>query len=341
MPKENPTITIEDHYEISEKGTMTNGGPRPISRRNSAYDDSHHTSNAEIDYMSFDRISTTVQYLEKRTHYRPKISIICGSGLDFLHHATAGLADLLESPDILDYSDIPNFPISTVPGHKSRLLFGKLNNIEVMLMQGRFHHYEGYSMQLCGMPIRVMKLFGIENIIVTNAAGGLNPEFKAGDIMMIRDHINLPGFTGAHPLKGPNDHRFGGRFFALNNCYDRRFRKLGRDIAHEIGMGSSFHEGVYTMLGGPNFETVAELRMLKTCGVDAVGMSTIPEVLVASHCGIRIFAFSLITNECIVDEHSSESANHEEVIQTAKEKEKTLRTFVSRVVEGIHDLTNH
>jgi len=317
---------------IVEKGTMTNG-IKPIARRNSVYDEVPHSTNTEVDYMSFDRISTTVQFLEQRTDYRPKIAIICGSGL-------AGLADLLESPDILEYSEIPNFPISTVPGHKSRLLFGKLNNIQVMLMQGRFHHYEGYPMQLCGMPIRVMKLFGIENIIVTNAAGGLNPEFKAGDIMMIRDHINLPGFTGAHPLKGPNDHRFGGRFFALNNCYDRRFRKLGRDVAHEIGMGSSFHEGVYTMLGGPNFETVAELRMLKTCGVDAVGMSTIPEVLVACHCGIRVFAFSLITNECIVDEHSSESANHEEVIQTAKEKEKTLRTFVSRIVEGMDALTN-
>jgi len=336
MPNQN-NMTVENLSDIPEKGKMTNGTTnineyRPISRRSSIFEEVPQTTNAEIDYMSFDRISTTVQFLEKRTHYRPKISIICGSGL-------AGLADLLESPDIFDYADIPNFPISTVPGHKSRMLFGKLNNIEVMLMQGRFHHYEGYPMQLCGMPIRVMKLFGIENLIITNAAGGLNPEFKAGDIMMIRDHINLPGFTGAHPLKGPNDHRFGGRFFALNNCYDRRFRKMGRDVAVEIGMGQSFHEGVYTMLGGPNFETVAELRMLKTCGVDAVGMSTIPEVLVACHCGMSVFAFSLITNECIVDEHSSESANHEEVIQTAKEKEKTLRLFVSRVIEGINELT--
>lgn len=285
----------------------------------------------KIDYMSFDRISITVKYLMDKTLYRPKIAIICGSGL-------AGLADLLENPDIFDYSDIPNFPMSTVPGHKSRLLFGKLNGIELMLMQGRFHHYEGYPMELCGMPVRVMKLFGIENIIVTNAAGGLNPAFKAGDIMMIRDHINLPGFTGAHPLKGPNDHRFGGRFFALNNCYDRDYRKMAREVGNEIGMGNSLHEGVYTMLGGPNFETVAELRMLRTCGVDAVGMSTIPEVLVACHCGISVFAFSLITNECIVDEDSPESANHEEVIQTAKEKEMTLRSFVSRVVEGMNKM---
>lgn len=337
MPIENDLkkMVLKNGHDDSEKELMTNGYR---SRGNTISEDDHNKSVdsklQSVDYMSFDRITMTATFLSEGTKYRPKIAIICGSGL-------AGLADLLEHPDIFDYSDIPNFPLSTVPGHKSRLLFGKLHGIEVMLMQGRFHHYEGYSMQLCGMPIRVMKLFGIENIIVTNAAGGLNPNFKAGDIMMIRDHINLPGFTGAHPLKGPNDHRFGGRFFALNNCYDRSFRKMGREVANEIGMGSGFHEGVYTMLGGPNFETVAELRMLKTCGVDAVGMSTIPEVLVACHCGIRVFAFSLITNECIVDENSADSANHEEVIQTAKEKEKTLRTFVSRVVEGINELTTN
>merc|ERR1712088_879502 len=155
-----------------------------------------------------------------------------------------------------------------------------------------------------------------------------------GDIMMIRDHINLPGFTGAHPLKGPNDHRFGGRFFALNNCYDRRFRKMGRDIAVDIGMGHSFHEGVYAMLGGPNFETVAELRMLKVCGVDAVGMSTIPEVLVARHCGISVFSFSLITNECILEEDAHEMANHEEVIATANQRQEQLRAFVAKMIIG-------
>lgn len=348
----NNNVKLENGYDILEKEPMTNGyhgeSRRSVddirrSRNVTVCEDVPHASKSisDIDYMAFDRISMTVRFLEERTQYRPKIAIICGSGLDFLHNATAGLADLLTNPDIFDYSEVPNFPLSTVPGHKSRLLFGKLNGIQVMLMQGRFHHYEGYPMQLCGMPVRVMKLFGIENVVVTNAAGGLNPEFKAGDIMMLRDHINLPGFTGAHPLKGPNDQRFGGRFFALNNCYDRSFRKMARDVANEIGMGNSFHEGVYTMLGGPNFETVAELRMLRTCGVDAVGMSTIPEVLVACHCGMKVFAFSLITNECIVDENSPESANHEEVIQTAKEKEKTLRTFVTRVVEGMNELTTN
>lgn len=285
------------------------------------------------DFMAYEEVSISVDYMMHRTQYRPKIAIICGSGL-------AGLGDLLDDPDIFDYADIPNFPISTVPGHKSRLLFGKLHGIPVMLMQGRFHHYEGYPMELCGMPVRVMKLCGVENLIVTNAAGGLHPDFKAGDIMVLRDHINLPGFTGAHPLKGPNDHRFGGRFFALNNCYDREFRKLGKEVAKDIEMGSRFHEGVYTMLGGPNFETVAELRMLRTCGVDAVGMSTIPEVLVACHCGVRVFAFSLITNECIFDEDNPDEPNHEEVMKKANEKENMLRTFVTRIVEGIDELTS-
>ena len=294
-----------------------------------------HNSNevwGNTDVMAYDRVLVTVRYILDQTKYRPKIAIICGSGL-------AGLANLLENPDVIEYADIPHFPTSTVPGHISRLLFGTLKGVSLMLMQGRFHYYEGYPIQLCGMPVRVMKLCGIESLIVTNAAGGLNPDFKAGDIMIIKDHINLPGFAGKHPLKGPNDQRFGNRFFALNNCYDRHFRSLARRVAIELDVDEHIHEGVYTMLGGPNFETVAELRMLMTCGVDAVGMSTIPEVLVAGHCGIRVFAFSLITNECVLDDNQDEGANHEEVIQTAKEKEMILQNFVSRMIQGIYNLT--
>jgi len=276
--------------------------------------------------MTFERISESADYLMNGTKIRPQIAIICGSGL-------AGLADLLEDPDVFEYADIPNFVESTVPGHKSRMIFGHLDHVPVMLMQGRFHAYEGYPMQLCGMPVRVMKLCGIKVLFVTNAAGGLNPDYKIGDIMMIRDHINLPGLAGAHPLKGPNDHRFGGRFFALNNCYDKDFRTVGWETAKELrNTDIKFHEGVYAMLGGPNFETVAELRMLKTCGVDAVGMSTIPEVLVASHCGLRVFSFSLITNECVIEEEIGNSPHHEEVIAAAKKREVDLRSFVSKMV---------
>jgi len=290
-----------------------------------------HNSNVSTEKngsMEYNKISASADYILNQTEHRPKLAIICGSGL-------AGLANLLQSPDVIEYADIPHFPISTVPGHKSRLLFGSLNGISVMLMQGRFHHYEGYPMQLCGMPVRVMKLCGIEKLIVTNAAGGINPKFKVGDIMILKDHINIPGFSGKHPLNGPNDQRFGSRFFALNNCYDRKFRVLAQEIARDLKVEEQVHEGVYTMLGGPNFETVSELRMLMTCGVDAVGMSTIPEVLVAGHCGIRVFAFSLITNECVLDEDEEEGANHEEVIQTAKDRENMLQTFVSRMVQAI------
>ena len=211
-----------------------------------------------------------------------------GSGL-------AGLADLLEETDIFPYSQIPNFPMSTVSGHKSRMIFGLLDNIPLMLMQGRFHAYEGYPLEKCAMPVRVMKLCRIEDLIVTNAAGGLNSKFKSGDLMVLKDHINMPGFTGMHPLRGPNDTRFGTRLFALNDCYDIRWRNLAKKVYEKLenlesGSAGKLHEGVYTMLGGPNFETVAELKMLKICGVDAVGMSTIPEVLVARHCGISVFS---------------------------------------------------
>jgi len=296
------------------------------------FDQNSNESSGKGDSMAYDKISASAEYIMSQTQHRPKLAIICGSGL-------AGLANLLHEPDIIEYSDIPHFPISTVPGHKSRLLFGTLNGVSLMLMQGRFHHYEGYTMQLCGMPVRVMKLCGIENLIVTNAAGGINPKFKVGDIMILKDHINIPGFSGKHPLNGPNDQRFGSRFFALNNCYDRGFRVLAKKIAKDLNVEEQVHEGVYTMLGGPNFETVSELRMLMTCGVDAVGMSTIPEVLVAGHCGIRVFAFSLITNECVLDEDEDEGANHEEVIQAAKDKEIMLQNFVSRIVEAMSERT--
>lgn len=282
-------------------------------------------------------MSLSASYCLQRTKHRPKIAIICGSGL-------AGLADLLEKRDIFPYADIPNFPVSTVPGHKSQLMFGLFEDVPIMLMQGRFHAYEGYPLGQCAMPVRVMKLIGIEKLIVTNAAGGLNPAFKAGDIMLLKDHINMPGFTGMHPLRGPNDGRFGSRFFALNDCYEKRWRVMARDIHNNLGKDApgTLHEGVYTMLGGPNFETVAELRMLKICGVDAVGMSTIPEVLVARHCGINVFAFSLITNECILEEDNDSGANHEEVIATANDRKDQLRGFVGEMILGMAGKTmNH
>lgn len=291
-----------------------------------------------VQSLSYERVSVSAEFLLKGTKHRPKIAIICGSGLGDLN-PLAGLADLLVDADIFPYEQIPHFPVSTVHGHKSRMLFGLYQNIEVLVMQGRFHAYEGYPLGQCAMPVRVMKLIGIENLIVTNAAGGLNPSFRAGDVMLVKDHINMPGFTGMHPLRGPNDGRFGGRFFALNDCYDKEYRSMAKKIHQnmEENAPGALHEGVYAMLGGPNFETVAELRMLKVCGVDAVGMSTIPEVLVARHCGISVFAFSLITNECILEEDADEMANHEEVIATANQRQEQLRAFVAKMIIGINE----
>lgn len=310
---------------------VKNGGAQNGSFNNSPTQTHKGSPGNEADFIAFERVSESADFLMNQTKLRPKIAIICGSGL-------AGLADLLQDPEVIDYSQIPNFPLSTVPGHKSRMIFGRLEGVEVMLMQGRFHAYEGYPMQLCGMPVRVMKLCGIQKLIVTNAAGGLHGSYKVGDIMILKDHINLPGLAGQHPLKGPNDNRFGGRFFALNESYDKSFRTYAKDIAKELGLQDRVHEGVYAMLGGPNFETVAELRMLRTCGVDAVGMSTIPEVLVASHCGLRVFSFSLITNECVTAEENEKgnAPEHEEVIAAAKQKEEDLRAFVSKMVLRIH-----
>lgn len=179
----------------------------------------------------------------------------------------------------------------TVESHVGRLVFGLLDNVPVMCMQGRFHFYEGYPLALCCMPIKVMKLIGITHIIITNAAGGVNKVYNAGDIMIIKDHINLMGFAGNSPLYGVNDARFGPRFFAMSSAYNSDFIKEARKIGRELGMEDFLHEGVYTCVGGPNFETVADVRMLKVLGVDAVGMSTVHEVVTAKHCGMEVFAF--------------------------------------------------
>lgn len=220
---------------------------------------------------SYDLLSTTANFLLDHTKHRPKIGVICGSGL-------GSLAESLTHPDIISYESIPNFPVSTVDGHAGQMIFGKINDIPVMCMQGRFHYYEGYPLAKCCMPIRVMKLVGVTHLIATNAAGGLNENFNVGDIVIVKDHINLMGFAGNNPLQGPNDTRFGPRFPPMNKAYDEQMKRHALEIAGELGIEDQVHEGVYTCLGGPNYETVAELKMLKILGVDCVGMSTVHEV---------------------------------------------------------------
>ncbi|XP_077170275.1 purine nucleoside phosphorylase [Paroedura picta] len=282
---------------------------------------------------TYEDTKKTADWLLSHTKHRPKVAIICGSGL-------GGLADLLKDQVVFDYTKIPNFSHSTVPGHAGKLVFGNLSGMSTVVMQGRFHMYEGYPLWKVTFPVRVFSLLGVETLIVTNAAGGLNPDYKVGDIMLIRDHINMPGFAGVNPLSGPNDDRFGARFPAMSDAYDPDLRKLARTVAKEMGCAGCLREGVYCALGGPNYETIAECRFLQRLGADAVGMSTAPEVLVARHCGMRTFGFSLITNKSVLDYESKEKANHAEVLEASRQSARTLEKLVSLMVQRIEHNNN-
>merc|ERR1711971_804054 len=286
-------------------GTMMNGGAGKLH-----------------DPISYEVISECSDYIKARSKHRPKIGIICGSGL-------GGLADLAKDADIFPYSEIPGFPQSTVAGHVGRLLLGELDGVAVVIMQGRFHSYEGYELWKTAMPVRVMKL------IVTNAGGGLNSAFNVGDLMVLKDHINLPGFACNHPLRGPNDDRFGPCFFPCNDIYNTDYRKMARRVARELNLEGIVRQGVYAMVGGPNYETVAELKMLRELGVDSVGMSTIPETIAAHHCGMKVFACSLITNMCVVEYGTGIDTNHDEVIEVGKRRANDMKDFIAKMVVAI------
>jgi len=251
----------------------------------------------------------TAAYLRSRIHHTPTIGLVLGSGL-------GPLADRIEAADIIPYGEIPHFPVSTVHGHAGRLVVGKLAGATVCAMQGRFHFYEGYDLQQVTLPVRVMKRLGIETLILTNAAGGVNTNFAVGDIMVMEDHLNLVGMTGSNPLMGPNLEEFGMRFPPLNRAYTHRLRQLTARVAAEQRMG--LQRGVYAWLSGPNFETPAEIRMLRTLGADAVGMSTVPEAIVAHHAGMEVLALSTITNVCIDQLDADSEPTHEEVNAAGK-----------------------
>lgn len=310
------------------QGSLLNEDFTSVGVQNEPVNGNKHPNPDSEQTYTYEVIEQSARYLLERTKHRPLIGIICGSGL-------GGLAELLKDRDCFPYEEIPNFPTSTVPGHAGRMVIGLLNDVPVICMQGRFHCYEGYALWKCAMPVRVMKLVGVSRLIVTNAAGGLNPAYNVGDIMLLKDHINMQGFAGDSPLKGRNDERFGPRFPALNNSYDYQLRQIAKQAAKDIGIGQYIREGVYVMLGGPAYETVAELRLLRMLGVDAVGMSTVPEVIVARHCGMTVFAFSLITNECITDYDVEGEANHAEVIETATRRQSDLNLLVTRIVSRI------
>ncbi len=273
--------------------------------------------------ISYNQIKQAADYIQANTKYSPKLGLILGSGL-------SPLAAEIEAADQLPYYQIPHFPVSGVAGHAGKLVIGQLVGVTVLVMQGRTHFYEGYSIQQITLPVRVMQLMGLETLIVTNAAGGINPNFKAGDLMLIIDQINLVGMTGHSPLRGPNLDQFGPRFPNMTRAYDPALGALAREIAATARL--TLREGVYACVAGPAFETPAEIRFLKAIGADAVGMSTAPEVTVASHGGMRVLGISSITNMAVHESGSPKETTHEEVLETGKTIVPKLITLLKGIL---------
>lgn len=273
--------------------------------------------------LTIDMIKEAADFIRSKTKTAPKVGLILGSGLGVL-------ADHLLDAVSIAYSEIPYFPVSTVEGHAGELMIGGLNGTPVVLMKGRFHMYEGYGPELTAFPVRVMKELGVSALLVTNAAGGINTSFNPGDLMLISDHINL---TGTNPLVGPNDNALGSRFPDMSQAYSRRLRELARTTAKQQGI--SLQEGVYAGLLGPTYETPAEIRMLRTLGGDAVGMSTVSEVIVARHAGIEVLGISCISNMAagILDQPLS----HDEVMETTN---RVREQFLNLVLAIIPDMAN-
>lgn len=301
-------------------------------------------SKAEI--SEFDKATEAVNAIragvpEELSH--PRVAIILGTGL-------GGLADTLDQQSKVEipYGEIPNFRQSTVAGHSGKLILGYMGErkVPVVCMAGRLHTYEGFDIKDTVLPVRVFNLLGVQTLVATNAAGGLNQSYKVGDIMLLDDHINLPGLSGLHPLKGPNDERFGERFTALSDAYDLELRAKFFQTADELKITRSIHEGTYAYVSGPSYETRAECRFLIAGGADAVGMSTVPETVTARHGGMRVLALSLITNVSVIEKVKSArevqakslsegKANHEEVLEAGKEAAKDIQSIVARFVGGL------
>jgi purine-nucleoside phosphorylase len=277
-------------------------------------------------FLSREQLEESVAAVRARTHYQPRVGLVLGSGL-------GSLAGAVERADVIPYADVPHFPLSTVEGHVGRLVIGMLEGQAVIVMQGRSHYYEGYSMQQVTLPVRVMQLLGIEILIVTNAAGGLAPNFRPGDLMLITDHINLMGMAGASPLRGPNDPSLGPRFPEMSEAYDAGLRALALRVAARLNI--ELHQGVYICLAGPSFETPADLRFLRTIGADAVGMSTVPEVTVARHGGIKALGISGISNVAAIEPGSAPPPTHEEVLQAGPVIVPKLTALIRGVLKSL------
>ncbi|MFA9397728.1 MAG: purine-nucleoside phosphorylase [Clostridiaceae bacterium] len=268
-----------------------------------------------------ERIEKAKRYIENVYCEKIEVAIVLGTGL-------GDLANEIENQVIIDYKDIPEFPVSTVKGHKGQLILGDLGGKKVLAFNGRFHFYEGYSMETVTFGIRVVKAMGIDNIIVSNAAGGMNPKFHAGDLMIIQDHINL---LGGNPLTGKNYDELGPRFPDMSSAYNKDLINIAEDAAKKLSI--EVQKGVYASVSGPNFETPAELRMLRLIGGDAVGMSTVPEVIVANHMGMKVLGISCITDMAIAD--TLEPVDHEIVLKNAN---RAMKRFVSLVKETVKNI---
>jgi len=277
-------------------------------------------------FFTRQQMEESVSAVRARSRYQPRVGLILGSGL-------GALAGSVERADAIPYSDIPHFAPSTVEGHAGRFVLGMLESQPVIVMQGRSHYYEGYSMQQVTLPVRVMQLLGVEILIVTNAAGGLAPNMRPGDLMLITDHVNLIGMAGLSPLRGPNDPSLGPRFPDMSEAYDVGLRQLALRVAAEQNVG--LHQGVYVCLAGPSFETPADLRFLRKIGADAVGMSTVPEVTVARHGGLRVLGLSGISNVAVIEPVSAPPTTHEEVLQAGQVIVPRLMTVIRGVLKAL------
>ncbi|MDR3599285.1 MAG: purine-nucleoside phosphorylase [Desulfosporosinus sp.] len=272
---------------------------------------------SEKDYSV--KLAEASSYLKERVTEVPELGVVLGSGL-------GAFADLVEEKVVIPYREIPHFPISTVEGHAGQLVFGKVQGRSLVVMQGRFHYYEGYMMQEVTFPIRVMQVLGVTGLIVTNAAGGINSAFQAGDLVLIKDHLNL---MGDNPLRGENLANLGPRFPDLSEGYNWAWRQKALEVAKKLGIKPQ--EGVYVAVSGPNYETPAEIRYLRTIGADMVGMSTVPEVIVANHGGMRVLGISCVTN--MAAGILPQKLNHAEVMETAERVGKQFVSFVQALVQ--------
>lgn len=275
------------------------------------------------EFVTHEQVQEAAEKVRQLSSKRPTIGLILGSGL-------GGLADDISDAEVIPVGEIPHWPASTAPGHSGQIVMGDFEGKRVIALKGRVHFYEGYSIQQVTLPVRVMRALGMETLIVTNAAGGMNPSYTPGDLMLIKNHINMPGMAGNNPLRGPNDDVTGPRFPDMTVPYDPELRRLAHQVAEQEGY--QVHEGVYAFVAGPSFETPAEIRFLQMVGGDAVGMSTVPSVVVARHAGIRVLGISTITNMALPDPEPGTHHKHEEVLETGKLAIPRLASLVHGVV---------